>query len=152
MILINEIFFYYFSLNCQFIQFIFNFASSRLSSSEIRDMSTPLPVHQQKHKPLKFTFTSIPQPANVTSTNHFEVNIFFQIDIAVQWNLQTWYFDFKATLFVAFCSFFLLVASLLSNSFIFFRQQKIEFKPNHFSVVYIQCSQQISSSEIKKSC
>jgi len=47
--------------------------ANRLSSSEIRDMSTPLPVHQQKHKPLKFTFTSIPQPANVTSTNHFEM-------------------------------------------------------------------------------
>jgi len=47
--------------------------ANRLSSSEIRDMSTPLPVHQQKHKPLKFTFTSIPQPANVTSSNHFEM-------------------------------------------------------------------------------
>lgn len=36
---------------------------AKLSSSEIRDVSTPLPVHQQKHKPLRFTFTSIPQPA-----------------------------------------------------------------------------------------
>ena len=119
MILMNNILFNYFSWNCQFTKFEFNFASSRLSSSEIRDMSTPLPVHQQKHKPLKFTFTSIPQPANVTSTNHFEVNNFFP-----DWYRRLMEFTelvltliLKQLCLLHFVSFF-LVASLLSISFL----------------------------------